>query len=218
MINHTAALLALRTKLLALSVATTGSTTLSATSTGYARSSGSFVTDGFRTGMEVTGTSFSNAANNTAKTITEVTALAITASGCTTEAAGTRTLTVNLPSDRRWTNVHLKPTTGKPYFEEQYLPGPMDRITLGATSVLEVLPQYLIRISAPSNVGIDGLFGYADALLTHFAPNTSITLTGSTLKVRGDVAPYAGQVTQTEPGFAAVLVTVPLRLRTANSI
>jgi hypothetical protein len=219
MISHDEAVLALRTKLLTLSVATTGSTALSATATGYARAAGSFITDGFRVGMELTGTSFTNPANNTAKTITAVTATTITASGTAVEAEGTRTLTVGVPSGRAWENKEYEPTEGKPWLEEQYLPGPMRRETLGSTAQLEALPQYLPRIYVPAGSGSAAAFKYSDALLTLFAPSTQLTLaSGDTMRVRGDVAPFAGQLFQVAPGFAVVPITVPLRLRTTNSI
>ena len=228
MINHEEALFSLRTKLLTLSVATTGSTSLSATATGYERAAGSFVTDGFRVGMEVKGTSFVNAANNNAKTLTAVAAATLTCAGCTTETAGTRTLAVGLPATRVWSNSEAEDADGAPssvvagipYFTEQYLPGPMSRETLGSLAELEVLPQYIPRIHVPAGQGIAAAFKYADALLTLFAPNTTFTLStsSSVMRVRGDVAPFSGQLLQSEPGFAAVPITVPLRLRTANSI
>jgi hypothetical protein len=218
MIDHTTVLLALRAKLLTLSVVTTGSTQISATATGYARASGSFVTDGFRVGMEVYGSGFTTGTNNRAKTLTGVTALTLTCADCAVESAGTRTVAVTLPTQRAWTNVAFAPTAAEPYVEEAYLPGPMVRTGLGPTAYLEVLPQYVVRVYVPAGTGVDAALQYADALLSHFAPNTSLTVSGSTLVVRGDVAPFAGQVISTVPGFAVVPVTVPLRLRTTNTI
>src|SRR5688572_17838711 len=114
---------ALRTRLVALSVATTGSVSLSATATGFARSTGSFMTDGFRAGMEITGTGFS-AGNNAAKTITGIAALAITCTGTSVQAESAgRTLAAALPAGRSWENEHFEPTTGRPYVREQLLPG-----------------------------------------------------------------------------------------------
>ena len=221
MVDHHEAQLALRTKLLALSVATTGSTSISATATGYARAAGSFITDGFRVGMEVAGSGFSVSANNTAKTVTAVATLTLTAAGCAVESVGTRTLTVGLPAGREWENTAYTPTDGSPWVEEQYMPGPMTRITAAGgagSAVLEVLPQYAPRVYVPAGKGVDAGRMYADALLTLFAPNTPFVLSSGTLRVRGDVAPYSGQMLQAAPGFAVVPVTVPLRLRTTNSI
>jgi hypothetical protein len=56
-------------------------------------------------------------------------------------------------------------------------------------------------------------------MLRLFAPRTAIPLAnGDIVRVRADTAPYSGQVQQSRPGFAMKLITVPLRLRTANSI
>jgi hypothetical protein len=168
--------------------------------------------------MEVTGTGFSNAANNEAKTIAGVTALALTCSGCTVEAVGARTLAVDLPTDRALENVSLDPTTGKPYIEENYLPGPMEAITLGATAQLEASPVYVVKVYVPIGNGVGAARSYADALLTLFAPRTALTVSGHTCTVRTRPAPYSGQLLRIESGFAVVPVTVPLRVRTANSI
>jgi hypothetical protein len=56
--------LALRGRVLTLSVATTGTTSLAATATGYTRAAGSFVTDGFKPGMEVLAAGFATSGNN----------------------------------------------------------------------------------------------------------------------------------------------------------
>lgn len=69
---------------------TTGSTTLSADPTGYSRSSGSFITNGFVVGQQITASGFTNAANNGRSTITGVTATQLTVTKSTppvTEAA-----------------------------------------------------------------------------------------------------------------------------------
>lgn len=217
MISHRAARLALRGKLLTLAVCTTGSTTLEATATGYARAAGSFLTDGFAVGAEVAPTGFTQTATGV---ITALTALTMTISGGrTVQAAGAaRTLSVGLPAMRAWENVAFTPTAGAPYVTEQYVPGPGKKISLGPLGELEYLPLFAPHVHVPSGVGPEAGDAYADALLTLFAPETSITLANSTLRVRGDVAPYSGQLLQSAPGFATIPVNVPLRLRTANAI
>lgn len=218
MIDHYAAQLALRAKLLTLSVATTGSASISATATDYQRTTGSFVTDGFKPGMEVTGSGFSNAENNAAKTITAVAASTLTCAGNVAETAGTRTLTVGLPAGRAWENNTFTPVDGEPYVVENYLPGPTARETLGSFAELEVLPQYVVRLYAPQNNGMGATRKYTDALLALFAPNTPFVLSEGTLRVRGDIGPFPGQMLPTEDGFVVTPVTVPLRYRTANTI
>jgi len=217
-INHHAIQLALRTKLLTLEVCTTGSVQLSATATGYERASGSFLTDGFVPGMEVAGASFTGAANNANKTISSVTALTMTCPGTTVEAVGARTLTVGLPASRAWENIAHEPTSNKPYVQEEYIPGPMEKTTLGPLGETETLPLYVPRVFVVAGNGADAGRKYADALIEHFAPGTSFTVSGHTVVVRSVPAPFSGQLLQAGPGFAFVPVTVPLRVRTANSI
>ena len=68
--------------------------TLSGTATGYARSSGSFVTEGFAVGQTVGACGFSTAANNGLSTVTAVTATALTVTktgGTAVEAVTTGT-------------------------------------------------------------------------------------------------------------------------------
>lgn len=220
MFNHRSYQLAIRTHLLTLEVATTGSLSLAASSTGYSRTSGSFVDDGFLVGMEVVGTGFSEADNNAAKTVTVVTALGLTCSGCVAEsAAAGRTLAVPLPALRSWENLPLTPITGRPYVEEQYLSGPVSRGTLGPLGVLEGLPTYVLNLAVPANTGMDAARAYADALLTLFAPGTALTAgNGDVLRVRGDAAPFANQLLPRAAGWSVIPVTIPLRVRTTNVI
>jgi len=226
-IDHEEAIYALRTKVKTLSVVTaTGS--FSATATDYQRAAGSFINDGYRVGMEVKGTGFSNSENNAAKTITGVATSTLTCAGNVVEVAASRTLAVGLPATRVWANSRSADADGVPdnieasvpYFTEEYLPGPMAQETLGTLAQLEVLPQYIPRIFVPANTGVAAAMKHTTALLALFAPGTAFTLSvsSSTMRVRRDVAPFSGQLTQASPGFAVVPITVPLRLRTANSI
>ncbi len=57
---------------------TTGTAVLRATATGYARTSGSFITDGFLEGLTITASGFANPENNGSSVITAVTATALT--------------------------------------------------------------------------------------------------------------------------------------------
>lgn len=218
MINHALVERALRTKLKTLEVVTTGSTSLSATATGYARAAGSFLTDGFFPGLEVVGTGWGDPDNDAAKTITGVTTLTLTCPGTEAEAAGTRTLTVGLPQYRSWENMRFEPTAGSPWVRETYLPGPMSVIESGSLALLEALPQYVVSVYVPQNVGMDASRAYTDALLTLFAPGTRITVTGATCIVRENPAPYVGQIIRDDQGFAVAPVTIPLRLTTANTV
>lgn len=245
MVNHEEAIFALRTKLLTLEVVFTAAVfgdiewselgavsfiTMSVSGGKFARATGSFISDGFRLGMEVNPSGFTESENNARGVIMAVTALTMTVNRTLTdETTGTgKTLVVELPATRVWSNSEPVDadgaastiTRGTPYFEEQYLPGPMAQETLGKLAQLEVLPQYIPRIFVPSNTGVAAAMKYTTALLALFAPGTAFTLSvsSSTMRVRRDVAPFSGQLAQASPGFAVVPITVPLRLRTANSI
>ncbi len=219
MISHHAALLALRAQVVALSVVTTGSATLAATSTGYSRASGSFVTDGFTVGMEFTPAGF---AVNAVHVITAVTATLIsTADTIAVETASSgRSLAVGLPTLRAWENVAFTPTAGRWYVEEDYLPGPSAQETLGSRGQVEALPQYVLKLYGTAGHGPEALYAAADALLTAFAPRTGLTLsTGDTLQVRTNPAPFRSQLLAApQGGWSVVTVTIPCRVRSANPI
>ena len=220
MIQNTAVQLALRARALTLSVATTGAISLSATATGYARAAGSFVTDGFKVGHELTATGFTVAANNGAHVITAVTATAISCSGCAVDGASAgRTLSVGLPSLLAATNVDFIPVTGRPYVEEDFVPGPAAVVTLGPLGTVELFPLYTLNVYGVANTGVSGILSVVDALLTLFAPRTGIVLaSGDVVRIRESPAPYAGAITQAAPGWAMCPVTIPCWIRTANAI
>lgn len=217
MIDEIEMQLALRAKLLTLSVATTGPMALAATATGYTRAAGSFVTDGFAIGMEVTPAGF---ATNTRRVVTAVTSLAIAVQGSVTAeaSAGGRSLTVGLPASRAWENIAFQPTAGVPWVREEFLPGPTSQDTVGPFGRLGALPQYAIHIHVPAATGLTPK-RYTNALRILFAPRTKIPLpTSGTLAVRSDTGPYAGQLQQSQPGFAVQPLTIPLRLLDSSNI
>jgi hypothetical protein len=217
MLSHLACVEALRTQLLTLSVCTTGSATLSATATGYARTTGSFLTDGFAVGMEITPTGF---AANTVAVLTGVTALTLTTAARAVEvAAAGRTIACLLPAGRAWENVAYTPTTNRPWVEEDYLPGPAQQIPLGSLGDVETLPQYVVKVYGVPGTGLAALHRYGDAILNLFPPRTALTLsTGDVLRVRINPAPYRGQLVQDTAGFAVTVVTIPCAVRSANTI
>ncbi len=191
---------------------------LTATGSTYTRTVGSFVTDGFRVGMEVTPSGFSD---TTPRVITQVEALTLTVDGTPTAqtVSGGRTLTVGLPSTAVYENRVSDPTATVPYWVENYLPGASEKYTVAQTGSLEVLPLYVLQLYARMDVGIGALAKTADALLAHFAPGTALALTtGDTAVVRGRPAPTRSQLTNPDSGWALVTVTIPLRCSTANAI
>lgn len=217
MIDHFANTLALRAHAFACVIATTGTTTLEATATGYARASGSFLTDGFAVGMEVTPVGFPQ---TSVGRITAVTALTMTINGGRTVAAsaGSRSLTAYLPAMRGYENVAITPVADTPYVTEEYLPGGGTTRTVGANgATLEALPTYVLTLYAPQNSGIGALRRSLDALLETFAPGTPISVGPDVLRVRSDVIPSATAVRQLESGWAFSQLSIALRLFTANS-
>lgn len=211
---------AIRTQLLTIAPATTGSTSLASTSSGFVRTSGSFITDGFEPGMELAATGFATGANNASWTIQTVTALTLGVSGLTADSADTgRTLAVGLPAGRAWENIKFEPVAGEPWFEEDYLSGPSSQVTAGiANATLDVGPVYVAKIYTPENRGVGAPNRYADAILGAFKSNTSMTLTNSDkLQVRIDNGPSRGQLIQDRAGWVVVPVTIPLRILTLNS-
>lgn len=218
MIDHGQMITALRTRLLTLSVCTTGSVALAATATGYTRSAGSFLTDGFRVGMEVTATGFSA---NGSDTITAVTATTMTINRArTTEsAAAGRTLAVVLPALRGWENIETEPIVGEPHVVEQYVPGPTRLETVGSDGQVAARPMYAIHVHVPANTGNEAAVEYADALIRLFAPGATMTLTnGDVLRVRTDTGPFRGQLHRGDSGWVVVPVTIPCWLYTQNVI
>jgi hypothetical protein len=222
--NHTAAQKALRTQLLTLEVVTTGTTTLGADASGYTRSSGSFVTDGFAIGMEVTPGGFTE---TEVGIVTAVSALALTIDGGRTVETATagRSLSVGVPAARGWENVALTPVSGEPYIEEQYNPaasvllgGPADGGTMEHTGL------YVLRWYSRDNTGLAALTAAADALLTLFKPGTTLAIDATdTLRVRGDIGPWRGPIMVeasgeggAHAGWAVVVVTIPWRVYSTN--
>ena len=219
MIDSEAAHLALRNRLLGTSVATTGSTSLAATALGFSRASGSFITDGFRRGMEVVGTGFSSA-NNTASVITQVTAQFLTISGGRTAQASTagRTLAVSVPTGRSWENVEFSPTTGFPYISEQFVPAPGRLIGVADGGTLEQTGLYVITYFGLADTDYGAIRRVMDAWAAKYTPGTSLTVGSDALRIRGDTSVWAGQIIPLDNGYASCQLTVPWRAWTASTI
>ena len=219
MIDHKLIKRALRAQLATLEVATTGSTTLGATGATFTRLAGSFITDGFQPGMEVTG-SMEKAANNAAAAIVSVAALSMKVNRTlvTEAAAAGKTLTVGLPSYRAWENEELDPTLGVPYVEEQYLPGPTFlRTATKDQGTVQAEPMYRVEVHVPEGAGSEAADDYTTGIEQLFLHGTSMALeNGDTLRVRADTGPYRGQLLQRKAGWATVPVNIPLRLYTVN--
>jgi len=218
MIDLLAVHLALRNRALAVSVATTGSTSLSATATGYARAAGSFITDGFSVGMEITPAGF---ATNTVDVLTGVTATALTtknARAVEAVAAG-RTISVGFPAVRAFENVTLTPTSGRPYIEEDFVPATNSLLSFPASGgTVEETGLYVIKWYGLSDTGVSALRKSVDALKALFAPGTTLTAGSNTVRVRGDTATQAGQIIPLAGGWSVLTLTIPWRAYSVNQV
>jgi hypothetical protein len=217
MIDHNAVLLALRAPLLTLSVCTTGSVSLSATSAGYARATGSFLTDGFYVGMEVTPSGFTQTAVGV---ITALTATLMTIKGGrTVQASGSgRSITAALPSNMGWDNVRVEPVTGEPYGEEDYVPAPGKLLGMSTGGSREETGLYVLRLYAPDSIGTGPFYAIAKAILALYPCGPGPVLTsGDQLFLRDDPAPFAGPVRPDKPGWAVCTITMFWRLYTSNT-
>lgn len=227
-LDHTAALVALGNRLLGTTVCTTGSASLSATATGYARTAGSFLDDEFAVGMEITEvTGFSTGANNQATTaqgrvITGVTAAAITCSGCSAESTGSgKTITVGVPFQKSWENVDFRPVVGFPYIDEDYVPGPTFMAGFPYNgSTQEERGMYVVNVYGLAGKDATSILRYARAIRDRFAPGTNIIAGDHTLRVMGRPAgPTIGQVIPLQNGSWAVCpVRVPFYVHTTNAV
>lgn len=221
MIDHTALHLAFRTRLATLSVATTGSTTLSATTTGYARAAGSFITDGFREGMEVLPSGFTNAANNEYGIVTRVEALALTIRGgrLTESAASGKTITAGLPEGLADENVEFVPVKDRPYVEENYVRGPRRMISFPyQNGAMQEDGFYTINWYFLPQYDVMAAHDCVDAVLALFAPGTTLTTGSNTAMVSGDPGPEASQLEPDADGYAVVSVSIPFFAFSTNTI
>lgn len=218
MINHKLAQDAFRARAESLVVATTGSATLSATPAGYARASGSFVTDGFVKGMEVSPTAFTQ---TTPGIVTAVAPLLLTISGGrTVQSSGSgRTLSVGLPLMRAYENDQFVADATRPYVTEEFVPGGTGiktfprRIGRFQEDGLSVWSWYGI-----TGVGKDALTASVDALMRLFTPATLLPLSdGSSIDIPGDAAVYRSQIRRIE-SWAVITVQIPWRAHTRNVV
>lgn len=212
---------ALRTRVLTASVATTGSISMSVLNGVFVRSSGSFLTDGFRPGMELKASGFGVTANNGLAVVVQVTAIAIKVDRVlTTDAeAGGRTLAVGMPSRGTTQNVTFDPTPGSPWWEEELVALPVIQTSVGPLGNIETTALYFAKVHVPEGMGPEAADAYAGTIMGLFPPRTAVTLSG------GDVArvlpasgPYAKPGMHLRPGFYTVPVVVPVWLQTLNTI
>jgi len=235
-IDTFAAQLALRNRALALVAYTTGSTSLSVTTTGYARASGSFVTDGFKVGMEILASGFTTTANNGQGVIRAVAAGSMTVDAYTvtlgstgytaaartlaTEAAAAgRTVAVGLPAMRAWEDFPFTPVAGKPFLEEDFVPATHTLMSAPASGgEIEETGLYVLKWYGLSGVQAAATRKCVDALKARFTPGTNITAGSHTLRCGGNPAAWAGQLMPHGDGWSVVTLTVPWWAQSTNTI
>lgn len=210
--------LAFRARCVTLVVCTTGVISLAATTTGYTRPSGSFVTDGFKVGQEITPTGFATNTPRVIKAVTATTITTTTAPSAETESAG-RSLSVGLPALRGWDNLDFTPERGRPFIEADFVPATATLRTGPAQGgTREETGLYVVRWYGLSNTGASNIRHAVTALGALFTPGTTLTAGGDVVRVRSDVAPFASAVTQRAGGWALCTLTIPWRVHSANVV
>ena len=226
MIDTVAVSLALRNQALLLSVCTTGSTTLSATATGYNRTAGSFITDGFKPGMEVRGTGSWVSTNNVGySTITQVTSTDLTIDGGrTVESAGAgKTLIVGVPETRAWENRDANPIPGRSWLREEFVPaGSFLRSYPAQGATMEESGLYILTWFGLPKYGEGAIRKSVDALRALFTSGT-ILLAGTTpVRITGtsplEPGPFAGQILPDGNGWMYCQLRIPWACQTINAV
>lgn len=214
--THTAARLALRAKLKTLVIAASAGS-IAAVKTGFTRVSGSFITDGFYPGFEVTQIGFGV---NITTLITGVTALAMTTADAPTVAGAAigQSLASYLPAYRRW-GRNLKsddvPST-RPYIVETYQPAPSVLLGQSVGGTTEMNGLYMVHWFGLPNLGDESLTVPAEAIQALFAHPLQLPLaTGQNIRVRGDMLPFSSIVDQdAQQARPICTTTVAIRIYT----
>jgi hypothetical protein len=225
-IDLEAARLACRTRLRAVSVATTGSMTLVRTTTGYTRADGgSFITDKFRVGLELLETGFPTNAYHTIKEVAAATLTTFDTLVAATSASG-RTLTVGLPETRLWENAKAQrsgvqietPTNDRPYVTDEFIAATHEQITFPANNgTSEETGTYIVTLYGLSNTGTAGIEAMSKAIRLLFTPGTSLVVGSDLLRMatRGAVS---GQILPLGNGWSYQQTRCPWLARSTNLV
>lgn len=217
-LDHDAALLALRARALTLSIATTGSMSLAATSTGFTRASGSFLTDGFYAGMEIQPAGFSTVTPKTIKTVSAL-SIATEETGFTQAAGSGRSLVAGVPSRRAWETYPFAPTAGRLYVVDEFAPAAPQLLSgIAEGGDLEEFGTWQFKWMGLSQHGETPIRRSVDALLELFTPHTTFAAGAHTLRIAGNPGPFAGSIRPLGTGWSLCTVTIPWRAFTTNAI
>lgn len=210
--------LAFRARFQTAVAATTGLATLAATATGYTRSSGNFLTEGFRVGMEVVPTGFPETAAGVITAVTPQT-MSILNGRTARAAAANRSLVAGVPLTRIWSNRPGSPDPNTPYVEAELISQPGQLIGAPAQGgTREDRGLYVIRLYGIADVGEAALRRLARAILDLFTPHTTFPAGGDVVRIRGDVTPFASGIGQRASGHALVTLTIPWRIYRSNVV
>lgn len=225
MIDVAALRLAMRNRALALVVATTGSTSIASTATGFSRASGSFLSDGFEVGDEVLPAGFTD---NTRGIVEYVSASALyIKGGRTAQASGSgRSLSVGLPALRLWERLEAQEVDtaladaelqGRPLVAEQMILATGTRHTFG--TMLEE-GRYVLTWYFLDGYGTNAIDRSTLALRQLFTPGTGLlsgSPAGSDVVVRGDTITLPSQPQRVDGGWVAVNISVPWRAQSTTA-
>lgn len=221
MIDELAAQLALRNRALSLVVATTGVTTLSATATGYARVTGSFVDDGFEVGMDVQPAGFVANTVGVISALTDTTMTTFSSRGAEGGSA-TCSLVAGIPLLRAWENEQFPPTAQRPYISDAFIAATSGLRSFPAQgATLDESGLYVLTWYGLSQVGIRAIRKSVTALKALYAPGTVLVVGASALRVKGsptEAGPSSGQLVPVDGGWSAVVITIPWRGESINAI
>ena len=125
-----------------------------------------------------------------------------------------------LPAARAFENIAFTPTINQPYIAEQFIPATQTLQGLLKSGLIEATGLYVIQWYGVLNTGLAAMTAGVDALLALFPPGASFTTTtGDVVRIRGDVAPFRGQIHYDDsrtgaPGWALCAVKIPWRVYT----
>ena len=219
MMDHHAVLLAIRNRLLGVEFSTTGTTTLASTRNGYTRAAGSFITDGFKVGMEVTPVGFANTEKQYVRAVEALT-LYTRSTLVPESSAGGRSIQALIPERMAWENRELSDTPADTFWiQEEYLAGGNDKIGTGPNAWINYYPIYTLNIHGPRDVGSAAHYSMADKILELYPPTDALTLAdGTVVRIRSRPGPNRGNLMQSAEGQAYVNVSIPLWVRAQNII
>lgn len=163
---------AFRERLLTVADVDASVSSITASNGVYSRTTGSWITGGFRIGQEVTVSGLSGA-NGTVR-VRSLTALDLTTTG-TASGSGTGRFLVGLPQGRAWEGQGVyRPTLGQPYISEAYVPASSARLSQGSTTpVIQHDINANVTLFYPSSEGTEAIERMAGAIQAHFMPKAT---------------------------------------------